>query len=48
MPCQVPLGGACSGCEECDPDIFTPGEEIYQGPDPEGENGKYPRGPHPH
>ncbi|EGJ77883.1 hypothetical protein STTU_5094 [Streptomyces sp. Tu6071] len=50
MPCPIPEGGACPGCEQCDPALFLPAQIPYFG---EGEPGgdldptEQPEG-HPH
>jgi hypothetical protein len=50
VACQIPLGGSCSGCQDCNPEIFLPAQEPYFGPGQPGgdqDGHEQPEG-HPH
>lgn len=50
MACQIPAGGACSGCQECNPEIYLPTQDPYFGQgEPGGDlDGHEQPGGHPH
>jgi hypothetical protein len=31
MPCPIPQSGSCSGCQDCNPEIFLPAQDPYFG-----------------
>ena len=50
MACPMTQGGSCTGCEECNPEIYLPAQEPYWGPGEPGgdlDGHEQPQG-HPH